>query len=161
MIIFCEPKNLIDLGDEDYGLYNLSSPVEKGIKLFDLVPPFSLEVFKDELAFDKEYSAYCLNRDKSFIAMFMPIFNLYDLGMDKKAIVLVKRDDIRDVVMDSLIKLWQLLYGIESHIINDIEDWDELKYDEVVDNFTEQGIKNFDKDKERYELLTVNNHAEV
>ena len=153
MIVFCEPKDLKDI-EYDH-LFNLSSVYEGAIQLKYLMPnQFTVSQYEDEKEFDKVYAGYVIGEDAAFIEFFKLVYLQYEKA-DSLTVVLVKRDWVRDMVMESIITLIQELYGINCFIVNEPDDWENVVYDEVTCNFDAMGITNFDRDKERYVTLTV------
>ena len=161
MIVFGNSKNLqhhkvIEAGENNkLNIFNLSSISEKGEKLFPLIPPFPVNIFEaaEEKTFDIAYAKYILENDKAFACLMKIIYSEYEKSSDGIiTYIMVESDDIRNIVTESLIKLIQQRYGINSNIVNELEDWDYVE----ASNFTITGLYNLDIDKERYsELLQM------
>ena len=154
MIIFGNTKCLrhaqfsID-NPKQLSIFNLSSTLEEGERLFKLIPPFSADDYKDEKEFDINYANYVLSNDAAFIDLMKIIYLQYENNNDKLIYVLVNFDEIRDIITESLIKLIQQRYGINACIVKEYEDFDTLEDSE----FDINGLYNLDQDKERYVLL--------
>lgn len=153
MIIFGNIKCLryveFALGDKKVFKFNLSSTLEEGDRLFKLIPPFTVNEYNDEKEFDINYANYILNNDAAFVDMMKIVYLQYEHNNDAVMYVLVDFDDIRDTITESLIKLIQQRYGINSSIVKEYEDFDTLE----DSDFDINGIFNLDQDKERYVLL--------
>lgn len=154
MIIFCDVK-AIPKDIEIDSLYNFSSLSERGERLFTLLPPFRSEQFRNERDFDMLYAAYILENDYVFKDFFKIVYSQYENGVGSNTVVLVGRDEIRDIMTESVIKLIQQRYGINSYLINEAEDWEDIDYDDDATNFDVPGVLTFDQDKERFVDLTV------
>lgn len=140
MLILCSFDNF--MYKEGQTVFNLSSPVE-GVPRLELLPPFQSYDIKQ---FDIEYYNYIINNDGVFYEfMSKIIMNLY-FGIN--VIILIGKGEVYEFISESLQKLIQQRYGINSYVINDIEDYEMLNIDKT--QFSLQGLYNLDKDKERF-----------
>lgn len=174
MIIFLEDLKLIPLIEAWFGMsykgfdntisdkivkFNLSSFYSGFIDVTNLATIANSicyarsvhpDVFIDLFDFDIQYANAIINDDTTFISLMNIIRNSMNGNI---CIVLVHRDKYRDAVMESLIKLIQQRYNIQSWIINDVEDIEYLKDDSP--NYI--GLENYDYDSMRYDMLTISN----
>lgn len=137
-----------------FTLYNLSSAINRGIRLSSLIPPVAVDSvltnidFGDEKTFDIMYAQYIL--DHAFVDMFSIINNLYNGG---SSLIIVGNTEYKTMVTESLIKFYQQRYGLSPiRVINEVDDW--YSYDDESD-FNLTGIFNLDVDKEKYVLQTT------
>lgn len=152
MIIFCNPSCL-NLNGIEGKIFNLLSISSLGVRLNNLMPPFNTFMYnEDNLGFDIDYYNFIMNNDLAFIDLMRIMYNEYENGIDCATIILIDNDEFRDVIRDSLIKLIQQRYGINSFIVNEFDDWNYLESSQST-NFDINGIYNFDYDKERYSVL--------
>ena len=160
MIVFGNTKCLkyaefaLNNDKEQLSIFNLSSTLEVGERLFKLIPPFNVEQYNDEKEFDINYANYILTNDEAFIDLMKIIYLQYENNNDMLIYIVVDFDDIRDVITESLIKFIQQRYGINSSIIKEYEDFDTVEDSE----FDINGLYNLDQDKERYVLLVNSNN---
>lgn len=164
MIVFCSPNclNLNDINTDDFRIFNLLSIAEVGTKLYNLIPPFTYTDYSDDnIRFDIDYYNYIISNNLAFVDLMQIMYNEYDRGIDNYSVVLIDNDDIRDSLRDSLIKLIQQRYGINSFIINELDDWNYIESSQAT-NFDINGIYQFDQDKERYTILNFDefNHQD-
>lgn len=151
MLIFCTYDNL--LLKENQVVFNLSSPIEE-VNRLNLLPPFELKY--DIKQFDIEYYNFILNNDGPFYEfMSKIIMNLY-YGID--VVILVGKGEVYEFITESLQKMIQQRYGINSYIVQDKEDYEFLKIDRT--QFSIQGLYNLDIDKERFTNIFANIHQE-
>ena len=119
--------------------------------MVNLIPPVKVSDYRDEKEFDIMYANYIINNDNAFIDLMKIIYDEYDSGNIDPICILVERDEIRDCLTESLIKFIQQRYGINSYLINTVED---REYREPS-SFDITGLYNLDQDKERFVLLTT------
>ena len=111
--------------------------------------------------FDMEYANQLYNDENSFIDLMVLMFavnggNIANNSEEEilkggDVIVLTNYSNIfMQVILDSLMKYIQQRYGIQSYIINDINDYDSLEYSE----FSNTGMCNFISDVSRFLYLT-------
>lgn len=139
MLVFSTFKNLI--ANETDIIFNLSS-LREGYDRISLLPQSSLKY--DIKEFDLEYYNYIMNNDNVFFELMKVITPLYN---GQNVFLLIGEGEVYDFVAESLQKMIQQRYGINSYFINDKEDYEDIK-DKT--NFSIQGLYNFDIDKEKY-----------
>lgn len=111
--------------------------------------------------FDMEYANQLYNDENSFIDLMVLMFAVNGGNVANNSeeeilkggdvIVLTNYSNIfMQVILDSLMKYIQQRYGIQSYIINDINDYDSLEYSE----FSNTGMCNFISDVSRFLYLT-------
>ena len=111
--------------------------------------------------FDMNYASQLFNDDNSFIDLMILLFavnggninysNEEQVLKGGDVIVLTNYSNVfMQVILDSLMKYIQQRYGIQSYIINDINDYDSLEYSE----FSDIGMCNFISDTARFLYLT-------
>lgn len=111
--------------------------------------------------FDMNYASQLFNDDNSFIDLMILLFavnggdinysNEEQVSKGGDVIVLTNYSNVfMQVILDSLMKYIQQRYGIQSYIINDINDYDSLEYSE----FSDIGMCNFISDTARFLYLT-------
>ena len=137
----------------EYNFYefNLSSPINYGDSLAHLIPDpeyIPYEVVSgsiDTPDFDVMYGNFIMNNRDQFLLFMSVVLPLYN---DPQACVIIYIEDspIRNVVMESLMKLIQQRYGYSSYIINDPED---LVCIEDNMSFTPRGILSIQDDSTR------------
>jgi len=127
-----------------YVLLNLSNPIERGISLFKLYPPFNPINTRE---FDLIYANYIIGDDSVFMELMKIIYPLYE---GQTVYVLVGNDECKYVITESLIKFIQQRYGYNSYLINEEAD---LEYLTEESSFSIQGLYNLDVDKERYSII--------
>lgn len=143
---------------DTYTIYNLSSVINRGVRLSALIPPTTLGVdcidLDNEKTFDMMYARYLVENDGAFVQMFSIINNLYLGG---SSIIVVGDSEYKNIITESLIKFIQQRYGISPiRVINEVEDWFSYNDDS---NFNLVGVYNLDIDKERFTLLTTDFNA--
>ena len=137
--------------------YNFYSLAEYGVRLDDLFPkPLILELLKEELdgdgntlAFDQQYCKQILNDEptfKAFMHMMCGILTVPEINVLSNY-----TNPLIMPILDSLIKFIQERYGIDSFIINEYDDIDELATSSFA-SLEQQAI--FTKDCERYAKLS-------
>lgn len=144
-------------GEQDintFTLYNMSSAINRGVRLSTLIPPVNIggdQIDMDnERTFDMMYARYIMEMDAAFADMFSIINNTYNGG---SSVIVVGNSEYKDLLTESFIKFLQQRYGLNPiRIINEIEDW--FSYDDEG-NFNLVGVYNLDLDKERYTMLTT------
>lgn len=142
-----------------FKVYNMSSLLELGIRLNNLIPPVynpdgSLMDFNDERMFDQWYANYLTTNNAAFIEMMNIIYDLYN-GIN--VLILIGHDDYKDIITESFAKFIQQRYGYNSNMLNDYNDWYYMR----ESSFTIQGIYNLDIDKERFVNMIPINPNEV
>lgn len=138
---------------DEYNFYefNLSSPINYGYSLAPLIPDpeyIPYEVVSgsiDTPDFDVMYGNFIMNNRDQFLLFMSVVLPLYN---DPQVCVIIYIEDspIRNVVMESLMKLIQQRYGYSSYIINDPED---LVCIEDNMSFTPRGILAIQDDSTR------------
>ena len=108
-----------------FKVYNMSSLLELGIRLNNLIPPIynpdgSLMDFRDERQFDQWYANYLMSNNAAFVDMMSIVYDLYN-GIN--VLVLIGHDDYKDIITESFIKFIQQRYGYNSNLLNDYNDW--------------------------------------
>lgn len=139
---------LLNTGKKRMNIYNLSSMFNFGIPLPELIPPFmnlTQDIRDDQRAFDEFYANYILTNDMPFYQMMNIMYSIYE-DPELMVYILIGRDEYRDMISESLIKLIQQRYGYNCNIINEPTDW-LYAADSSMNIY---GLYNFDKDKERY-----------
>lgn len=137
-----------------FTLYNLSSAINRGIRLSSLIPPVAVDNvmtnidFGDEKTFDMMYAQYLMNH--AFVDMFSIVNNLYNGG---SSLIIVGNTEYKIMITESLIKFLQQRYGLSPiRVINEVEDW--YSYNDESD-FNLTGIFNLDVDKEKFVMETT------
>lgn len=103
-------------------------------------------IYVDTVGFDIDYANAIFNNDSMFEAFMNIMINAYQ-GIN--VIILVQRDNYRDALMESLIKLIQQRYGYICWIVEDVNDI--LTIHEPT--FNPYGIIAMDQDIANYENL--------
>lgn len=145
MLIFSSDYHKAMRDIKDCVLFNLSSPIEEGIGLNNLIPPFHPMDSKD---FDMFYANYIVINDLAFIDLMKIVYSLYE---GKTVLILVGLNDYQVLITESLLKFIQQRYGINGNIINELED---LRFVNDSD-LTVAGLYDLDQDKERFVHLTA------
>lgn len=126
-------------------IFNFTSLAERYPNRLDLIPPNSLGA-NTERDFDINYMNWIFYNNAQFVALMQIINNLYN-GMD--VFLAISKDDWSMMTVESLLKLIQQRYGINSIIINTYEDL-EYAEDSVFEPY---GLLNLDQDLERYQFI--------
>jgi hypothetical protein len=130
-------------------IYNISSSLEGYDRLISLTPPrfydqFNHPIdFRDQELFGQYYTAYVLSNKEPFMALMDIVYNLYE-GYD--VLLLIGRDEFRDILTETISKIIQQRYGYISNIISDLCDLEGLQEGQ----FSIQGLYTLDQDKEIY-----------
>lgn len=132
---------------DDLIIYNFTSPL-MGFPNINLLPPPQLDYTFDN-TFDQMYYDYMINCDGAFMELMKLIMAEYH---NKNIYLIVSEGNGYDYINESLAKLIQVRYGIVIQYINDIEDYNELRWDSDV-SFSIFGMDNLIGDKERYTSL--------
>lgn len=127
-------------------IFNLSSPIEGGVRLHSLTPPISLWQMRETKDFDIGYADYILNNDAAFVDLMRVICHIYN---GEHVIVLVNTDEINTFITESLLKFIQQRYGYNGWVLNCLND---VLYAYESD-FSVNGLYNLDQDRERYVRL--------
>ena len=143
MLLFVNYTLLDYFKDGKATIYNLSSPIEYGIRLHSLVPVFSLWKDKESKEFDINYAESLLNDNNCFINIMRMMTKVYN---GNNVVVLVGRDDSSVFITESLLKFIQQRYGYNGCILNDLND---VFYAQESD-FSVNGLYNLDIDVQRY-----------
>ena len=155
MLIFGPADVLKQMDALEYVVFNLSSAYQCGYDISNVIPPLYNGMPIEELSnpmndrsFDTWYINYIFSPNSvAFVDFFSMIMHIYN---GNKVFVLVHEyNDIFNIIKESLIKIIQQRYGINSYTVEDIEDTFFLKETEDQD-FSIQGIYNFDADRRRY-----------
>lgn len=154
MIVFMDDIKYANNIEDDKVILNLSSCYSGLISITDLITKISLVnntdmkindfVYSPE--FDFQYMTSIFSSTELFES-FMRIMIYAHEGYN--VIIMVARDEYRDVIMESLIKIIQERYGYNCWIVNDLEDTTCLK----GSSFTTEGLITMDKDIKYYEEL--------
>ena len=153
MIIFGSSQVAKQVDLSGYEIYKISSAYECGYGISNLIPPLynlSHEMILDPMQdkqFDLWYHNYIFSNDTVFIDFFSLIMHVYN-GTNVY-ILINDSNEIYECVNESLIKLIQQRYGINSCRVAYIEDFYSINDSEDQD-FSIQGIYNFDLDRKRY-----------
>ena len=142
-----------------FKIYNMSSLLELGIRVNNLYPPLyksdglMMDIY-DERMFDQWYADYLMSNNAAFIDMMSIVYDLYN-GIN--VLILIGKNDYKDIITESFAKFIQQRYGYNSNMLNDSDDWYYMK----ESSFTIQGIYNLDIDKERFVNMIPINPNEV
>lgn len=135
--------------ENNIAIFNLSAPIDGDniVKLNELIPPLDIiqrSQYDDEKIFDLLYADYILNNDLVFAQMFNIVYKLYE-GEDV-CVLISEENHLCCTITDSLLKFIQQRYGWNGNIVRTGGDY------EVAEDgdFTLNGIKTFDEDKERW-----------
>ena len=158
MIVFVSDPNLIPCIAQKSGnpfkIFNLTSLYSGYQSLSALVTNMydvnhsglPTVVFVDTVDFDIQYANKIFSIPAMFEAFMTIVINTYQ-GFD--VFILVQRDNYRDALMESIIKLIQQRYGYNSWIVNDIDDIECLH----EPMFSPYGIMQVDQDLNQYEKM--------
>lgn len=140
--------------------YNFYSILQYGIMLNHLIPiPEVMQLLRDSaygdgdsLIFDKSYAHQLLAHDPSFVDLMSLLSNIEY----QDEVILISNYNNRVImpILDSLLKLIQERYGIDSFLINTIDDIDTLSTSEFASPFQYQ---TFVSDLQRYYKLIKQN----
>ena len=131
MIIFISNPEYARVIRESLGLdilvYNLSSLYSGFESISNLITnigtfyrnDMTIPDYVNSINFDQAYANKILQEPELFHSFMLIVYGSY-LGF--AVCVLVQRDPYRDAIMESIIKLIQQRYGINSWIVEDIED---------------------------------------
>ena len=106
--------------------------------------------FMETPGFDAAYAMTVLNDPKMFEALMRIILHDFE---GEVVILLIQRDDYRDAIMDTLMKLIQIRYGKGSWVVEedyDLEFMDEDSIVNVATDYTSDGLLRLDEDRKRY-----------
>ena len=143
MILFGSYKALVNQMYLPCVVYNLTSPVQVGNRLFNLFPPARLDMFVDEFSYDLCLSDWLMNNDQAFKEMMLILFADYD---GQRVLCLIDDSPWAVSMTESLAKFIQVRYGLSVNIINEPSDVEEAK----ESCYSIEGRQNFQADKERY-----------
>lgn len=158
MIIFLENPNLVNIlaqeYKKDYVIFNLSSLYSGYVDLTPLITSRDLtqsptelpNMYIDSPSFDMNYANSMINNPEHFNMLMQIMYVSYNGGISA---ILVKRDNYRDAIMESIIKLIQQRYGYNCWILNSISDIQDIK----ESNYTPLGLMTLDSDLERFSIL--------
>lgn len=104
----------------------------------------SMPVFVQSLEFDIQYANIILSTPIMYNAFMQILSSAYEGDI---VVILVHRDDYRDAIMESLIKLIQQRYGYNSWIIEDADDIEQVK----EETFTPYGLMTLQQDLQRFD----------
>ena len=130
------------LGDDNWTIYNFTSYTQ-GFTNTELIPPNNLGAIS-EYDFDLKYMNYILEDNYRFCKFMDIVFNFY---YHKNIFLIINYEDWSINLVESLLKLIQQRYGINSTMVNEPEDLTSIQ---DVDFDPYYGIRNFDMDKARY-----------
>ena len=141
-------------GDEEFVVYNLSSPTEYVPRLPGLfVIPEHLRGLNDvdgqfEKAFDLWYYNYIL-ADPIACTSLMNILNSLYNGCNVYICIGNYSDGFINILNESFMKMIQARYDIKYHIVNEINDFQYIRKD-GCDFGSVQGITVFDNDRKQF-----------
>lgn len=121
-------------------IYNLGSPYEVGIRLFNLIPPLDL----DDPNFDTNYANYLMSEPMAFMEMMSIVINTYN--QENVFISIMPNNIYLEEVIQSLIKFINFRYSIIISEVNTIEDL----FESEEYPLSREGLFNIDNDRERY-----------
>ena len=131
----------------DTMVYNITSLNERYRNArLDLLPPNSLGA-NSEYDYDLKYMEWVFANDGVFINFMKIILDLYN-GLN--VFLVTTSEDWSDMMVESLLKLIQQRYGVNSVAINTPED---LYYAEDAGFDPNYGLINLDQDLARYQYL--------
>ena len=156
MILFISDPKILQYTLDNYStrriyVYNLSSAIYGFKELNGLISNMS-QIFNkpiediDTVQFDVTYASTILNTPYRFADLFRIISGTFEGDI---VVVLVFHDYYRDAILESLIKLIQQRYTINSWIINEIDDL-QCVYE---DSPSVSGILNYNEDVSRIRSL--------
>lgn len=131
---------------EKYIVYNLNSLYEGPFKLASLMPiNFAINTNNiDSREFDRNYAVYLQQNDQAFLDLMKILYPLYE--GDNVLILVNMQIEINEVIVESLIKYLQQMYGISSNYAEEFEDLENIP--ECA--FSVQGLEKLDYDRARY-----------
>lgn len=103
----------------------------------------------DEIEFDIAYSNFITSNNRAFMEMMMPIMDTYN-NPDILVQILISHSPYRDCITENLIKVIQQRYGLNSYIVNTIED---LYYISEDPDFDIDGLTRLNQDLDRYSAI--------
>ena len=154
MLIFGPSKIFKKQNESDFTVLNLSSAYQYGYDIHSVIPPLYNGMPIDQLfdpesdkSFDMWYINYIFSPGSvAFLDFFSIIMHIYN-----GANVFVLIDDTNDVfelIKESVIKIIQQRYGINSLCVYDDSDFTIMESEDS--DFSIQGLYNFDADRNRY-----------
>lgn len=142
MLIFGSYDLLYNQDVFNFKVINMSS-YKEGFGGVVMTPPVNVDYTSKE--FDMLYAQYILS-DNIFYNFFSNIIIPISKGID--LYVLVHRNELFDILTESVQKLISSRYGYISYLVNEIEDFNMI--DESLSGFSVNGVYNLDQDKNRY-----------
>lgn len=158
MIIFTSNINLIGMIENPIVL-NLSSYYGGYVDISNLITTIAkipnntgmpINEYIYSPTFDINFANMVINDNLLFISFMTIITGCYN---GNNVVILVNRDEYRDAVMESLIKLIQIRYGYNCWVIETMEDLETAK----ESNFSPAGIMSINNDIFRLMQLNVSN----
>lgn len=143
-----ELKTSLEFNNKPNVVLNLSSSYMLGTRLSSLVPPLYVDI-NDEKMFDMQYAKFLLENQAAFIDLMAIVLPIYE---GKSVYIIAGDDEYKELISESLLKFIQQRYGIQSVIMETLEDIPDY-YEEV--RISLEGIYNLDLDKERYTYMTT------
>lgn len=134
---------------DNLSVYNYSS-LKEGLPRLNLMPPMYDWSNHTEHDFDVWYANWLLTDQFAFYDLMVI---LYDIYSGKDVFLCVSAVPEVQWINESFIKFLQQRYGLNSYIINDVEDL--LYAKDYGAGFSMEGIANFDIDKERMSELAM------
>lgn len=155
MLLISNHKMVGRLQEEinDLKIFNLSSLVE-GYDRVNILPLNNVEC-ESERDFDIAYSEYIMNTDRVFSEFFGKI--IYNIYNGSHVCLLTSEDTEFEFITESITKLIQQRYGLDSIYIYDEEDIVTSGNDT---DFSIPGLANLDLDKERFTTMVVSENIE-
>lgn len=114
--------------------------------------PINITEYINSVKFDIDYSNLILNNPQLFLYIMKIMINYYE---GTNVLILIERDEYRDAITESIIKLIQARYGYNCWLINGIEDLEYIKETKI----NPMGLMVLDEDRNRYMELLVNNKS--
>lgn len=158
MIVFttidCLQQEVLDyLGIPIAAKFNLNSMFQDAIHLNALnnilyMIPFEIRQNIDDIRFDIEYHNLIISDDFAFLE-FMDIVATNILNPGTIVQVLIQESEVRDAMVESIAKLIQQRYGINSFIVRDSEDLFHISEQEP----SIPGLFILDKDMDRWRSI--------
>ena len=156
MIIFTSNINLVNM-IKNPTVVNLSSYYGGYIDISNLITTISkipnntgmkINEYIYSPAFDYNFASAVINDPYLFSSLMLIMTKCYE---GENIVILVSRDEYRDAVMESLIKLIQVRYGYNCWIIENEDDLECAK----ESNFTPAGVMNINADIFRFQQMYI------
>lgn len=114
--------------------------------------PINITEYINSVKFDMDYYNFIINNPRLFIYLMKIMINCYE---GTNVLILIERDEYRDAITESLIKLIQSRYGYNCWLINEVEDLYSIR----ESKFNPLGLMQLDEDRARYMALLVNDSS--